>query len=379
MITVAIIEKNRCSFDDIEKYMSPLLYRSISKDERLKLKKELDNYIWSIINPYVKIIETNKENLLEDSLRAITSNFPDKRIDGDFYFHTESSYSFPKRCLEILYFEPLWDNYKKFQLDNMNNLGCYFSLNHNVIENSCAILSNIYDMDADKNVVIGSTTKEDIIRVIKKRYMFSAILIKNDTIEKYYYQNPKYLICEIFGLTESDNINKISVELFGYKLTFYSIYDKNNYVNKIATRMNGSFRLYGNVLVIHELDDNINGNICEHEFKRLNVLSYGRKYDRESYKLESMKEEQIMIDENGNQSTKEIIPYRGRYVVVEEKMQKWKLAKNKCVNCGINIDKPKKPIICDKCFRVKYCSETCKKEFDRYHYEECINYKTMME
>lgn len=42
----------------------------------------------------------------------------------------------------------------------------------------------------------------------------------------------------------------------------------------------------------------------------------------------------------------------------------------KCLNCGSDIIKP---IVCDKCFRVKYCSIQCEKDYGEYHYDECLH------
>ena len=40
----------------------------------------------------------------------------------------------------------------------------------------------------------------------------------------------------------------------------------------------------------------------------------------------------------------------------------------------VNCSKPFNiPIICQRCYRIKYCSNECEEEFRSYHYDECLN------
>lgn len=375
MIKIALIEKNRCSFDELEKYVSPLLYAFHSEDYRHGLKKELDDYLWSVIEPYVRFIELNEG---DDLLTVLCQNIVkvkgfEERMADEFAYYTEGSFSFPKRYMELFHCLPQWETYQKEQLENINNIGCLMSLKHTLVENNVIALSYKYDLDAPKFVAIDSVTKEDIIRIIKRRYFFSAVLIKENQMIKYYYQDPKYLLMRVYGIKDSDNVQKLSVTHLKYNLLFYHQNDEEtSYINKIATRINGSKRLYGDVLMIHEMEEgmNIYGNLSIHEAKRLNVLSYGRMYDRQLTEKETHVESTIDIDEKGEHYEKKITPHWSRYIVSLNRMIKWNENKNKCINC---LRKFKNSVICDKCFRLKYCSLQCQKEFWHYHQDECIN------
>lgn len=376
MITIAVIEKNKCNFDQLGDYASDLLYRQHDDGVRRQLKANIDNYIWSIIEPYVKFIEIDQSDFLGHVCENLTKCFPDKKMDEDFFYHTEGSYSFPKKYIEFMYCQPLWEEYKNGQIENMNNLACLFSLKHNVIENTCVIISNRYDLMAPKFTVMDSITRSDIIRIVKRRFFFTASLINNDTIIKYYYQDPAYLITQIYGLTANDNIQKLSLCHLKYNLVFYFQHDKSKYVNKIATRINGLYRLHGDVLLLHEMDENIFANLSVHETKRLNVLSYGRLYDRQLKSEEVHTIDVPDVDENGNQLEKKVTPLWSRYIVTNHRMIKWLQNKNKCINCAKETQ-PEKLFCCDKCYRVKYCSLACQREFSNYHDDECINPKTV--
>ena len=361
MVIIAVIKKNRCEFDKMEEYASPLLYRINADQDKKKLKNQLYDYIWSVIEPYIEFVTVD-----DDFLTTICQNmikcFPDKNPD-QFFYHTESSYSFPKKFTELIYAQPSWKEYQSDQIENLNNLGCLFSLKHNVIENTCIALVNNYDLSADKFTALGEINKKDIIKVVRRRFFYSAIVIKDDHMVKYYYQSPKYLITSVFNVAESDNIQKVSFSHLKYNLVFYFQQDNKKYVNKIATRINGSYRIYGDVIMIHEMEEDLFSDINLHEAKRLNVLSYGRLYDRK------LKPEETHLVPDINDPEKKITPYWSRYIVSNYRMKNWQNNKNKCINCDKEI---KNLIICQKCFRTRYCSGDCQKEFDRYHCSECL-------
>lgn len=373
MKTIALVEKNKCNFEKMGEYASALLYTEHTEEMKKKIKNEINNYIWSVIEPYIKFIDVDENDFLTAVCENIIKCFPDKNPDN-FFYHTEGSYSFPKKYIEFIHCQPIWKEYDNSNSDDINNLACLFSLKHNVINNNCIIFANNYDLTAPHFTAIDSITKEDIFRVIRRRFFFSAILIKNDMMIKYYYQNPAFLIIKIFGLDGKDNIQKLSLCHLKYNLIFYFQHDKTKNINKIATRINGLYSLHGDVLLIHEMEENIFANLSIREVKRLNVLSYGRLYDRQLKDEELHIIQTIDIDEHGKEIEKKITPFWSRYIVIENRIKHWKENKNKCINCYGEI---KKPVICDKCYRMKYCSEKCAKEFNSYHADECINPKSL--
>lgn len=376
MVIIAEINKNRCEFDEIEKYLVPMLYKPYDDDENNSLKLALESYIWSVIEPYVSFNEIETGHQMEDIFQSVCEklviDFTDRPIT-DFLYDVSASYSFTKKSLEIIHCIPQWNSYVQSDLENLNNIGCLACLDQRVIENKCIVISNKYNVVCTNTMYIDSTNKNDLIRIIKRRYYFSAILIKDNTIVKYYYQEPKYLIQEIFGLVESDTIEKLTVTLLGYNLTFY--FKKNgSYINEIGTRINGLYRLRGDVLVIHEVDTDIYAGLTRREIKRLNVLSYGRLYDREMKPDELHPNEIDTVDSDGKQQKKRVIPLWNRYLISDKRMIRWQKQHKTCISCGkSNLVKS---IKCTKCFRAIYCSDQCKKEFSDYHTDECINDKS---
>lgn len=360
--TIAVIDNNKCNFEKMTEFALPLLYKPHTSEESKRLKNLLNDYLWSEISKFITFIDIEHlEDVLPVGCRIITEDM-DHPMDH-FYFHTESSYSYPKKYLEIIHCQPMWKEYVAEQPENVNSLGCLFSLKHSIIENKCVIIASKY-IEQEPKMALDSISKDDILRVIRRRYFNTAILIKENEMVKYYYQNASYLISQIYNLTEKDNIQTLPITLFKYNLKFCFQYDKNKYVNKIGTRINGLYKLYGDVIMFHELEDNIYGNLSLREAKRLNVLSYGRLYDRQLKDSEFIAP-QDAVDAEGKE--KKVTPIWSRYVIIENRMKKYK-------NCCINCDKILNTgiITCQYCYRIKYCSTKCEEEFNVLHYEDCL-------
>lgn len=368
MITIAIIEKNQCKFDKIEEVVMPLLYKEHSDEERKMIKEKINEYIWSVIKSYIQFVEVDEKNFVSEFCPHLIKNFPNRQPD-DFFYHTEGSYSFPKKFIELVHCQPMWKEYEESKISNINALGCLFSLKHQVIENTCIIISNKYDLSAPYFARLESITKEDIIRVIRRRFFFSCTLIKENTMIKYYYQNPAYLISQVFKLDPKDQIHHLPLDFLRYNLVFYTKNDKSLYLNQIATRINGLHRLHGDVLMLHELEENIYGNLSMREAKRLNVLAYGRLYDRTLKPEETHKVPTIEVGDDGKETKKDVIPLWSRYIVVDNRMKEWQKKKNNCIYCNEEMINP---ITCSKCFRIKFCSKKCQKDYAPLHNDECF-------
>lgn len=387
MVTIAVINKNRCTFDDMEKYAAPLLYRELTREEKSQIMTKLNDYIWSVIEPYITFVQietTEQDEIMTKICSGVKECFPEKSFD-DFRFDTIKSYSFPKKIIQFVDSKPTWPEYKHEQECNMNNIACYMSLDHKVIENNAVAFCFDYDMQSASMLRMGSITKEDIIKIIRRRYIFTGVLIKEKSIVKYYYQEPVYLFMSVFNLNSEDNIPTLRVTNLKYNLLFHFVKDKRQYVNKVATRINGMFQLCGDVLMMHELEEKVYANLSCREAKRLNVLSYGKLSDRNIKDNESNiddlctsnAENKVVVDKNGTNRETKVVPFWSRYIIIEKRMEKWKECKQKCITCDSACDDSRTTTVCDVCFRARYCSALCKQNYATCHVAECINPKSL--
>jgi hypothetical protein len=361
----------------MEEFCTPLLYKAWnldqkeSNEEMIRLNTTINDYIWSTIEPYVSFIEAQTpEKLIEDSCVRIV-----KDVDGneqkstDYYnFHTESSYTSEKRHLEIIFATPNLEE-KKATL-KLNAYGCLCSLSHTIVENNCILLANEYDISSPstKYLKLTSITKDDLVRVIRRRYFYSAVLIKDNQMCKYYYQNPQYLVKTIFEHDEEKDLQVTPTNILKYQLRMiHRDFKKNSnqYLNQIATRIAGKTRLYGDILILNMIDENVYYNISIHELRRLNVLSYGRIYDRQ---LKSEEDSELGNLLTGQSNQRQI--YMSRYVLLHRRMKIYhEKLKNRCHYCEKLVETP---ITCTGCYRFKYCSNSCLKDDQGAHKDDCI-------
>lgn len=384
---IALIRKNTLTFDQMTEYVVPLLYRKLG-DEKKELRDKLNDYIWSIIGEFVIFATVDEYSFMDCVADHILKGLQNHSYD-EIFFHVDRTFSTPKKALEFCYGTSLQSTYVKNKEENLNDYGCLLSIPHHIIENSCVLYGLNYDLNSDTLVKLSTVDKMDLIRIIKRRYFFSAILLKkvldektnkySDVTEKYYYQNPQVLVNEVFQLTEENpTIEKLKVSIFKYNLVFYFKQDKTNYVNDIATRINGAYIIRGDVLILHEMEENIYTNISLRELKRINVLSYGRLYDREIKPDEDVECNDIAVPADlppntNEEDVKNHIQARQmwtKYIVVEKRMMKRKSQGDVCSFCYKKIIKP---VVCQRCFRARYCSVECETDNKSPHYDDCIH------
>jgi hypothetical protein len=369
MIKIAVIKKNRCEFPQFDELVPPLLCLPNSDKNFEQLNQTIDDYIWSVLEPHVTFVSVDKDDMMTSICENLTNCFPQIPMD-QFYYLTESSYSTPQIYLELIYAMPLWSTYTKNQIENMNNIGCLLSLKHNIVENNCVVIANTYDLKANKYVTLSDITRKDLVQVIRKRYFHSAILLKNNTMTKYLYQNPLSLVSKIFNLNpETDSIQTLSFTYLKYNLVYYfQPKQEDSYPNKCATRINGHNLIYGDVIVLNELDENIYGDLDPEEIRDLNLLSYGRMTDRDLKVEESFDTESNTTEPTDTtKSNEKDSMLWSKYLVV---MSRLSALNNQCLCCNNKITKR---VICPHCFRARYCSENCLiNDYKSIHFKECI-------
>lgn len=309
---VALIQEHKINLELLSEYISKVINKENYKNE----KELLIKYIYDQVKNHIKYIQVSQLN-----------DIIGYNLNNDKVITTEISYSGLYGCYEIIY-----ENEKG---EKMNDFACLCSLEQHVIYNNAILIKNKFDNKQEKNVNNTNITKYDIKRIIKRRFLLSAILIENGKLTKYYYKNTNDLLYTIFN---TDKVKKIHTSLYGFQLSFY--YIEGN-INEMATRLNSSFKIYGKCLVIHETEDEkTQDKLGMKDIKLLDKVAYGRLYDRK------------------------ILSWNKYYDILNKESD------NTCPYCNDIIIKE---YLCKKCFRQKYCSEECYIYFLNYHYDECIN------
>jgi len=308
----------------------------------------------------------------------------------------------------------MWKSYTENQPENMNNIGCLFSLIHTVIENDCLLIANDFDHTNPKYVKYRDIRPKDIIKGIRRRFFHTAQLVSHNNIIKYYYQNPIALASHVLSLdTSKDSVTNTIIEFLGYRFVFVMKDQetaKDTYVNQFATRLCGTNRLYGDVLIFNERDEKVLDNISRAELQQLDQLAYGRYDDRALRETENFDEKAREMEEKQTAGsadmpkpsgisdvpdvpdisdvpdTSNIVPsnipnadgppvpeknYWSKHVIRAKRIEELNATPLSCTSCFQTLGRNKE--VCKNCYRCRYCSTHCMmKDFRDFHYKECI-------
>jgi hypothetical protein len=352
MVRVAILKQCTLDFSNLGKHAAKLLYYPHEKAVRQAIKNDVNDFLWNIVEPHVEFFDAG-EDILETCPEKLFERFPGCDPQN-FVFGVEQSYSYPKGYVEVFHARPDWQGYEK--KSNMNQLASLFSIKHILIEGDAIALSYRWDLHSEtKCCVMVDTTKEDILRILRKRYFNPAILVTNDSLTKYYYQDPLHLTKIVFGLDDdSTEVQFSTLNMFHYDLVMVYMQSKLKELNQIATRIHGQHAIYGKVLLMHRVANTVNASLNEREARRLNALSYGSIASRQPSASE-------IPDAEG------LTRYWSGHLMIMNRISN--LKPNNCMNCGTHMIKK---YTCPVCCRFKYC-ESC---YDKCKFSHDCHQKT---
>ena len=254
MVDIAYIKSGQyIDAVEMEDLAMKVLYRPLKSDDPDMIN--LKEWFWNCIADSVKFEQIESGlNFMAQACEVIgTACRPGCDVEEDLNFDVVASYRHNNRCLDLLVCS--LSNNKALNItddiDNeINQIGCYAHLQHEVVRGSCAIIVTIIDFDSRDNHTLTSTTHSDIINVCMQRYMKSAVLINsNGTCETYYYQNSQDLASIIFD--GNDTWTTRSFVNHGHSLTAYYPHSSDSSINISATRiMMTQRKIRGAVLII---------------------------------------------------------------------------------------------------------------------------------
>jgi hypothetical protein len=341
-IKVARIKNNSCRFDKMAEFLKYLLYRPYSKSTMKLFKTNMYDYIVSIISGYVEFIELEIEEpeyLTLEISNIMTNNTTDiTRYD----YNTEESYCFPKKFLYLWNVNLRQTNKHSTTVSNsnsnsnsnsddidqpMNNIGCFASLSQKIIRGICVLSANKYNTDANSITVFDDITIYDVVRIIKRRYFMSAILLKSNGDKIKYYYNDKNILYKCI----SDNLNinnalKITdtkISLFAYDLCLGIIND-DNIINEYGSAFDPQQKeICGQIIVTNVIKNELQYSISVTEINSLlKLCNVYKGSDRKLNQDDLIPKITLVTDAKGNQISdkKYITPVWQKYYVVNRKL-----------------------------------------------------------
>lgn len=168
--------------------------------------------------------------------------------------------------------------------------------------------------------------------------------------------------------SEFDNYKILDVEFMGFSLCMViEIKPKNDVVNKIATRIYGTNKINGDVLIIskstHEYYD-----LTHPIFNKINSLSFGHLSSRQLFDFEKPKNEMDNMESNEEQQTGGLPYVTNKYLVLNRRYEK---ITNICKTCSKPLNASS--LTCTGCYRIRYDCQECQKiDWNNGHKNECL-------
>lgn len=356
MVKIAVLSPNNCNFDteSLSNLILPLVYTSLSKTDTKRLIGKLNAYIEDVISPYIEFAEIDRGDdcdFMENICKHFMPDSTDNIATGDLSFSTKHGY------VDIYHAKPnIPIKYKDDSTfcPDFNSIASICSIGHIIIHNKCVMLAYGYTSNGDLEMT--NISMKDIVRIIRRRYINTAVCITPNKIQKYYYQNKDYLIRSIFNCSETD-INLIethSFTLYGFNLIFR--YGVSDIPNKICTRL-ANKPINGTCIIFSTINGKNNDNISIAEIEKIDAISYGPLVNRDRNLTGN-------IDESDK--TKNCYELYHKY---SNLIKLFAVREKKCDCCDKIFPSLS---LCSKCYRARYCGVECQKSHYSKHKFECL-------
>ena len=224
---IAVININNFNFDQLDK---PYSIENIQRN----------------INQYIEFITVSSTDEMMELIVKYTKLTPELLGDTDVCFNNE------KYLIQMTYLS-LKKNNKLEDENNVNGVASYFAEDSEKMYGTCVLTkAKITD---EAICIPKSITIDDITDVFYKKLVHRGMLLKVDSFEEFEFNNDPTIGFE--DNSDCDNIRWTAINIFKFSLVMYFRLDpKNNKFNKLATRILGSYPVYGDVILTSKSSEN---------------------------------------------------------------------------------------------------------------------------
>ena len=333
-------------------------------DYKIKGTSDIEpNKIMEKIFPLMRTVTVkSQENMMKLVIETI-------KMTDEMLGTTSVCYSDHKNIYQLCHLSPednneISDKEKLNKIrneDEANNLCCYL-LRKKIYGDCVFIKSKITENHLCKSV---STTKKDIVNVLMRTVSRKCIKLftNGNRSELIYYNDPLELL--VTSNANADDVKKkfTFVELNIFKFTLMLYVKKNTQdqkINKLATRLVGNKKIYGDVIVTSMSGQYSFDNLDEVLFNKIINICGGPLANRDL--LDNEKDIEL--------NNYELPTVRTKHVIVEERYKKHLQKQNVCDGCGIQYEKL---FNCTGCFRMSYHSKSCQDQHWKQHKNNCLH------
>jgi len=319
----------------------------------LNIKK---NKFEFIINKYYNNLELLKNDIVDfiDIKTIKTCDFMETIIEiidltQELIGETTTVYENESNVYQLCYIDK--ENNPNIDESNINMI-CSYLINEKVYGNCAFINSKISE---NNTCIFDNSFIDDVVIYLYRKFVHIGIVIENNNHKEFEYLSHPL---EYFNCSEKDyeNYKFIEFYLLGFELCLFSQENTEKYINKEATRIVGTKKIYGDAILILK-------NVYEYHsinnilYDKILKICYG-----------SLNNRKLLDSEyNDEQKINNLKVVNNKYCILE---QRYKNIKNICNSC--NIEFTNNILICTGCYRMRYHDEICQKNDWVNHKKECL-------
>lgn len=322
---------------DIQKEFNIVLIKpnNLNIENISSITKEKIN---EIINEYTELITVTHDTMMENIIKLINLN---TEIIGS----TDLCYQNSNYIYQLCHID-----YKSNKIDHenikQNELGSILTIeNNDILGNAVLIKSKIGNNYLCET---SSMDKDLLYDLIYNRIFHKGIIVKtNGEIDEFEFNKNPFENLDV----DISNYRYIELQFLKFDfILFIQLDPKPNEINKKITRIAGTYKVHGDVIMISQATINNFLNIDKILFDKIDEISWGNLSDRKLTEEENKDGEHI----------NNLPIVMNRYCVLEKRLKE-------------NINKfQNKKLICTGCYRTKYSNATEQAKDWQYHKNNCL-------
>lgn len=243
------------------------------------------------------------------------------------------------------------------ETEPINGLASYFTDEGREIYGNTVMMNSL--ITDNGTCTTGTLSLDDIVNILYKRSVHKGSIIKTDgTVNEItFYSNP----LEDLSKETVDNYRYIELPLFKFNLIAYiQLQPTNNVINKKATRLVGSGRVFGDIIIASRVSDYSFGDLDTALLEKILFTCCGSMESRDLTKDEEDTTDKI----NG------LNVIRNKYRVLNNRYEQYTTEKrnNLCSGCNKEFEKL---TLCTGCYRTSYHNKDCQKSHWKEHKNNC--------
>jgi hypothetical protein len=243
---------------------------------------------------------------------------------------------------QICHFSPKRNNLPENQ-DDINYLGSFLNTGREIIYGDAVILkSNITN---NGTCVPSVVDIDEIVDILYRKLTPICSMLKTDgSIHEVKFINNPFSDTLKRDISE---FNSVEVPILDHNLIlFYEKDSSTKLLNKKASKLIGTAKVYGDVVIVLMEAENSYGTIDKQLLENLLTLSSGDISNRDVTDSERHKDEVI-----------DGLPVvSNRHRIMQKRLSEYK---KRCANSSCSSDGDTSSNVCTGCYRVSYCSKEC--------------------